>query len=107
VHGIRFAEERYGSIGPLGRLFHPRLYPKAMAPGGDQPRYPSGTAPAENTFDLRNPIERPPATGPDPYLEEPREPVPDVLPELAVPETLPPPPPEGRPLQLPRPPLRP
>lgn len=107
VHGIRFAEERYGSVGPLGRLFHPRLYPKAMAPGGEEPRYPGGTAPAENTFDLRNPIERPPATGPDPYLEQPREPVPDVLPELAVPETLPPPAPEGRPLQLPRPPLRP
>jgi len=107
VHGVRFAEERYGSIGPLGRLFHPRLYPKAMAPTGEEPRYPGGQQPAENTFDLRNPIERPPATGPDPYLEEPREPVRDVLPELAVPENLPAPPPQERPLQLPRPPLRP
>ncbi len=107
VHGVRFAEERYGSIGPLGRLFHPRLYPKAMAPTGEEPRYPDGAQPAENTFDLRNPIERPPATGPDPYLEGPREVVPDVIPELAVPETLPAPPPENRPLQLPRPPLRP
>lgn len=107
VHGIRFAEERYGSIGPLGRLFHPRLYPKAMAPGGEEPRYPGGTQPAENTFDLRNPIQRPPATGPDPYLQEPREPVPDVLPEMAVPETLPPPAPERDRLQLPRVPVRP
>jgi outer membrane protein TolC len=31
-HGVRFYEERYGSIGPLGRLFADRCYPMDMRP---------------------------------------------------------------------------
>jgi outer membrane protein TolC len=41
-HGVRFWEERYRSIGPLGRHFPSVCYPRAMAPGPnvDQPPVP-------------------------------------------------------------------
>jgi outer membrane protein TolC len=55
-HGIRFVEERYGSIGPLGRVTRPRCYPKARRPCPGPERYPTGTEPAENVFDLDAPI---------------------------------------------------
>ncbi|MCY2991076.1 MAG: TolC family protein [Planctomycetota bacterium] len=32
THGVRFYEERYGSIGPLGRLFDNWCYPRDMRP---------------------------------------------------------------------------
>ncbi len=32
THGVRFYEERYGSIGPLGRLFDNGCYPRDMRP---------------------------------------------------------------------------
>jgi outer membrane protein TolC len=41
-HGVRFWEERYRSIGPLGRHFPSLCYPRAMSPGPniDQPPVP-------------------------------------------------------------------
>ncbi len=41
-HGVRFWEERYRSVGPLGRHFPSLCYPRAMAPGPniDQPPVP-------------------------------------------------------------------
>jgi outer membrane protein TolC len=39
-HGIRFAEERAGFIGPLGRLGHRREYPSAVSPAPNALRYP-------------------------------------------------------------------
>ena len=41
-HGVRFWEERYRSIGPLGRHFPSRCYPQAMSAGPnlDQPPVP-------------------------------------------------------------------
>ncbi|MHB1036168.1 MAG: TolC family protein [Pirellulales bacterium] len=56
THGIRFAEERYCSIGPLGRAFADRPYPMAEPPGPNANRYPASNEPAENAFDLRDPI---------------------------------------------------
>jgi outer membrane protein TolC len=41
THGVRFYEERYGSIGPMGRLFNDRCYPMAMSPGPNAEMPPS------------------------------------------------------------------
>ncbi len=56
THGVHFFEERFGAIGPLGRLAHPQPYPSAMAPGPNTDVYPSMNQPAENTFDLKSPV---------------------------------------------------
>jgi outer membrane protein TolC len=58
AHGIRFVEERYGSIGPLGRWAHGRCYPKAERPCPDGPRYPVTEQPAEEAFDLQDPVKK-------------------------------------------------
>ena len=58
-HGIRFVEERYGSIGPLGRWARGRCYPKAEQPQPDGPRYEDSGRPAENAFDLQDPAQKP------------------------------------------------
>jgi len=58
THGIRFYEERFASAGPLGRLAHMRCYPSAMRPTPNTDRYPTGTEPAERSFNLENPVER-------------------------------------------------
>lgn len=55
THGVRFYEERYGSIGPLGRLALPVCYPQATPPTLSESRYPQGQRPAENVFDLQDP----------------------------------------------------
>ena len=57
-HGIRFVEERYGSIGPLGRLARNQCYPKAEQPCPDGPRYPDTGRPAEEAFDLQDPVKQ-------------------------------------------------
>jgi hypothetical protein len=56
-HGIAFYEERFGSLGPLGRLGHDRCYPAAMPPSEGIDRYPSGDRPSEESFDLQDPLE--------------------------------------------------
>jgi outer membrane protein TolC len=58
THGIYFFEERMASIGPLGRLARPRCYPSAMPPGPNNDVYPVTNEPAENFFDLRDPVKR-------------------------------------------------
>ncbi len=73
THGVRFYEERYGSIGPLGRLHAPACYPERNGPTPNADRYAPGNRPAEEFFDLRMPDRRrpqreeiplPPRTGP-------------------------------------------
>jgi outer membrane protein TolC len=61
THGVRFAEERYRSIGPLGRCAEPRCYPHALPAGPNEPRYPSSSEPAEKAFNLENPAKADPA----------------------------------------------
>ncbi len=39
THGVGFIEERYGAIGPLGRLFRGRCYPRHYRPGPNADRY--------------------------------------------------------------------
>jgi len=55
THGVRFYEERYGAIGPMGRLFRPRIYPRGMRPGANTPQYQNSDQPAEEAFDLTPP----------------------------------------------------
>jgi outer membrane protein TolC len=55
THGVRFNEERYGSIGPLGRLAPDVCYPESTPPTPNDQRYPLGQRPAENVFDLQDP----------------------------------------------------
>jgi outer membrane protein TolC len=54
-HGIRFFEERYGSLGPLGRWGKQRCYPARMTPGENAERYSAAGRPAEESFDLKAP----------------------------------------------------
>jgi outer membrane protein TolC len=75
THGVRFAEERYGSIGPLGRLFADRCYPQDMPPGPNADRYQNSRGPAEDFFDLRNPAVPPPRVS-----APPPEPIPPPRP---------------------------
>ena len=55
THGITFLEERFGSIGPLGRVAKPQCYPKTRKPSSNADRYPVGNQPAEESFDLSKP----------------------------------------------------
>lgn len=55
THGIRFVEERFCSIGPLGRLGHQRPYPRDARPSANIERYPQGTGPTENALELQAP----------------------------------------------------
>jgi len=56
THGIRFLEERFGSIGPLGRLFRDRPYPLSSPPGNNAERYPAGTEPSEKSLRIEEPV---------------------------------------------------
>ena len=56
AHGVRFIEERFAAIGPLGPATSPRCYPHAMRPGANVGRYPGGEQPAETTFELDSPV---------------------------------------------------
>jgi outer membrane protein TolC len=58
THGIRFYEERYGSIGPLGRLFPDVCYPESMPSTENNPIYPTSEKPSEDFFQLENPLEQ-------------------------------------------------
>ncbi len=52
THGVRFYEERYGSIGPL---WHSRSFPQSTPPTPNADRYPTGDQPAERFFNLPDP----------------------------------------------------
>lgn len=56
-HGIAFYEERFGSIGPLGRLAEDACYPLATRPTLGADRYERGASPSEEFFDLRDPLQ--------------------------------------------------
>ncbi len=57
AHGVTFYEERFGSIGPLGRLAVPQAYPRSTRPTNDTTRYTRGDKPSEDNFNLRDPLE--------------------------------------------------
>lgn len=55
THGVVFFEERYGSIGPLGRFFPPECYPRDQRPAPNAGFYPATDKAAEEAFDLQAP----------------------------------------------------
>jgi outer membrane protein TolC len=57
THGVFFCEERFGGVGPWGRLHHPQCYPEAVCPSPNADRYQSSDRPAEEYFDLQKPLE--------------------------------------------------
>jgi outer membrane protein TolC len=59
THGVRFWEERYRSLGPLGGLGHGQDYPKALPPTPNTVKYPTENRPAEEFFDLEDPLKTP------------------------------------------------
>lgn len=61
THGVRFYEERYGSIGPL---MHTRSFPESTPPTPNAYIYPLGDRPAEQFFQLPDPTRTP--AGPRP-----------------------------------------
>jgi outer membrane protein TolC len=62
THGIRFFEERFMSLGPLGRIGRLRDYPQSVPPTPNEPKYPESKTPAENFFDLQDPLKTKPET---------------------------------------------
>ena len=58
THGVRFYEERFGSIGPLGRFHAAVAYPSESIPGTNENRYPMSDKPSEEKFELLRPVDR-------------------------------------------------
>jgi len=58
THGIVFYEERFGAAGPLCPFGPERCYPWSTTPSQPTDRYPTTGEPAENSFDLTNPVQR-------------------------------------------------
>ena len=56
THGVVFFEERFCSLGPLGRRHACRAYPAAHQVGPNGERYPDTAEPAEDSFDLDTPF---------------------------------------------------
>jgi outer membrane protein TolC len=69
AHRIRFYEERYGTLGPLGRRGQLRDYPQAMPPGPNEPKYPKSKQPGENFFNLEDPLKAKPELAPPPAMK--------------------------------------
>ncbi|MCR4411408.1 MAG: TolC family protein [Thermoguttaceae bacterium] len=55
THGVRFLEERFCAIGPLGRLGPERPYPMATRPSANEERYPKGQRPSEESLEIQAP----------------------------------------------------
>lgn len=60
-HGIFFFEERFRSIGPLGRLGDEECYPRSQPPSASVARYEGGNRPSEESFDLEDPVSKKPS----------------------------------------------
>ena len=95
THGVAFYEERYGSLGPLGRWRKDISYPADLRPTPNDDRYPSTTPgqPSEDSFDLKPPASRRPQRNLD-DIELPREQLPAPKP------TIPPSPPGAKPVSV-------
>ncbi len=57
-HGIVFFEERFQSIGPLGRLGKDHCYPRSQPSNAAVDRYEAGDQPSEEYFGLEDPVDR-------------------------------------------------
>jgi len=78
AHGVRFVQERMRFIGPVG-IGRDACYPSSMIPTENNQVYPVGDEPAENSFDLKDPLEK------SSMLPAPIEKLPNeiVLPEIS------------------------
>jgi outer membrane protein TolC len=76
-HGIRFYEELYPSLGPLGRLAPDACYPEAMPTSQNRPQYKAGDEPSDEAFDLES---RVPLPGQRRRQQQERLPAPDTAP---------------------------
>ncbi len=82
AHGIAFVEERYGSLGPLGRLAVAQAYPRAAQPTASRvDRYGVGEGPSEQFFDLSDPLDYQQA---DPDSETVPQPTENTVPSPAA-----------------------
>ena len=97
THGVFLFEDRFCRLGPLWiDPKHYRLYPEAIVPGENADRYPAGSGPAEEAFDLDDYPKRLPPVDDLPSPELPEAPL------YPPPEEVPPPPDSAAPLlQLP------
>jgi hypothetical protein len=86
THGVYLYEERYDSIGPLGRFCADVCYPHSNPPTPNDERYGSSDEPAEESFNLKTPRE---------FGDRPRRlPSPEEMPgPPAIPTPVPVPPP--------------
>lgn len=57
-HNVVFFEERFRSIGPLGRLAKDKCYPHSQPPSAPATRYAGGTQPSEEYFNLEDPVNK-------------------------------------------------
>ncbi|MDB4561585.1 TolC family protein [bacterium] len=57
-HNVVFFEERFRSIGPLGRCGKEACYPRSQPASASVTRYEEGTLPSEEYFDLEDPVTR-------------------------------------------------
>ncbi|MCO8120989.1 TolC family protein [Stieleria sp. TO1_6] len=64
-HNVVFFEERFRSIGPLGRLGEEKCYPRAQPPSASVTRYDGGEQPSEEYFNLEDPVSRKQVSGSD------------------------------------------
>lgn len=55
-HNVVFFEERFRSVGPLGRLGDEKCYPRSQPPSSTVARYEGGDQPSEEYFDLDDPM---------------------------------------------------
>jgi hypothetical protein len=55
THGLVFFEERFRAVGPL---LCNEMYPYAQPPTGNPQLYPGTGQPGEESFDLKNPVQR-------------------------------------------------
>ncbi|MCA9152491.1 MAG: TolC family protein, partial [Planctomycetales bacterium] len=59
THGVRFFEERYASIGPLGVCGPDKCYPRALRPSENTPRYTPSDRTVDTLFQEGAPPTRP------------------------------------------------
>lgn len=99
THGVVFFEERFGSIGPLGRLARDVCYPMDQRPSNNGPRYSVSGQPAEDKFDLK-PLVDPDAKPPELEYDKIKLPtIDESLPDVPPPSLNPSPePPERKPV---------
>lgn len=88
THGVVFFEERFGSIGPLGRLARDVCYPMDHRPSNNGERYSVSDRPAEDKFDLK-PLVDLQAKPPEMNLEDiPLPTIDESLPDVPPPPSL-------------------